>query len=270
MNNALKRKLYNVLSRSRKKGFVKTLLRLIKTIYFALENKNNDQKSNGEVWLINQLKDSEIKLNTIFDVGANVGNWTRMVRSRFPNSRYHIFEPLPSIYRILEKSFISDLNLKINNLALSNSSGEIDFNFCPDQPSFSSIYKTSLRDNFQTIQIFCQRGEDYCLSNRIEYIDFLKIDTEGSEPFVLQGFDKMLSSGKVKIIQFEYGPHNIKSKFLIIDFYIFFKEKGYVIGKIYPNHVDFSEYHENKENFILSNYLAVRETETEIFRVLGR
>ena len=63
------------------------------------------------------------------------------------------------------------------------------------------------------------RGDDYCEKHEIDSINFLKIDTEGSEHLVLQGFDRMLTGKKIDVIQFEYGNINIESKFLLYDYH---------------------------------------------------
>ena len=93
----------------------------------------------------------------------------------------------------------------------------------------------------------------------ITHVDFLKLDVEGAENRVLQGFANALQDRLIDVIQFEYGRANIISKFLLYDFYVLFQKYGYKVGKIYPNYVDFREYSSDDENFLGPNYLAVRE-----------
>jgi hypothetical protein len=57
---------------------------------------------------------------------------------------------------------------------------------------------------------------------------------------------------------------------LLYDFHSFFKELGYVVGKIYPGYVEFREYDMlDDEDFIGPNYLAVNENLKEQIRILG-
>ena len=49
-----------------------------------------------------------------------------------------------------------------------------------------------------------RRADEYCESNNVKDIDFLKIDVECMETKVFRGFGDYLNN--VKIIQFEYGP----------------------------------------------------------------
>ena len=43
----------------------------------------------------------------------------------------------------------------------------------------------------------------YCQSQRVEFIDFLKIDVEGMEPYVMQGASALLKGEKIAAILIE-------------------------------------------------------------------
>lgn len=71
-------------------------------------------------------------------------------------------------------------------------------------------------------------GDQFCEQEKISHIDYLKIDAEGFDYEVLVGFKGMLSSGKVRALQFEHeGGRYIR------DFHDFLFPLGYRIGKIY-------------------------------------
>lgn len=40
-------------------------------------------------------------LNTIFDVGANAGGWTEVMKRKYPKADFHCFEPVPYNYEAL-------------------------------------------------------------------------------------------------------------------------------------------------------------------------
>jgi hypothetical protein len=86
----------------------------------------------------------------------------------------------------------------------------------------------------------------------------LKLDVEGAEHLVLQGLDEALSERRIRFVQFEYGRVNILTRFLLRDFYTLFATHGYVVGKIFPDHVDIRDYDLNDEDFLGPNYLACR------------
>src|SRR5437867_464786 len=76
----------------------------------------------------------------------------------------------------------------------------------------------------------------------IDRVDLLKMDVEGAEHLVLAGLAQTLGARRVRFVQFEYGRVNILTKFLLHDFYELFRRYGYVVGKIFPDFVDFRAY----------------------------
>ena len=103
-----------------------------------------------------------------------------------------------------------------------------------------------------------ERGDRYCLQATIENIDLLKIDVEGAEPSVLSGFGDGIHPNKTPVVQFEYGRVNIENKFLLRDSYIYFRERGYLVGKLLPDEIRIREYSAWDEDFLGPNYVAIR------------
>ena len=92
----------------------------------------------------------------------------------------------------------------------------------------------------------------------------MKIDTEGHEYSVLEGFTQMFQQEKIGCIQFEYGYISILTKKLLIDFYELLTPHNFVIGKITPDGVKFKEYHLFDEDFQGPDYLAVHKSRQDI------
>ncbi len=226
----------------------------------------NDNELSGEYRVLRILAKSKPKV--VFDVGANVGNWTKELKAYSPNSSVFSFEPVPQTFEKLSQNLNNRPKVSLHQMALSEESGSIDFNFYPFNSYFSSIYRTELDPNFHTISVDTISGDEFCDLNDISEIDLLKIDVEGAENKVLAGFSKRLKEQKIKVIQFEYGPFNVDSHFLLKDFFILLEGNGYRIGKIYPTWIDWSGYSVEKENFILSNFLAVSLKGTSIYEDL--
>ena len=112
-------------------------------------------------------------------------------------------------------------------------------------------------------------GDSFMKENKIEKIDFLKLDIEGAELNALQGFEKSLSENKIRMIQFEYGYINITSKNLLVDYYDFFKKYNYLLGKIYPKTVEFRNYKFKHEDFIGPNFIVVHESDISLKNLLS-
>ena len=113
------------------------------------------------------------------------------------------------------------------------------------------------------------RGDEFLAQEGIPAIDFLKLDVEGAEHLVLQGLEANLREQRVRFVQFEYGQKDILTHFLLRDFYQLFASYGYIVGKIFPDYVEFRDYELNDEDFFGSNYLACPAGDVAIRRLAG-
>jgi hypothetical protein len=86
------------------------------------------------------------------------------------------------------------------------------------------------------------KGDDFCKENGIESIDLLKIDVEGAEFMVLEGFANMLKNNAIRIIQFEYGYANGDTHTLMKDFFRLLGDYGYVTGPLKKTGVLFMDF----------------------------
>jgi FkbM family methyltransferase len=208
----------------------------------------------GEVQIMERLK--EFQLTRIFDVGANIGEWTKMVQQTQPDADIHCFEPVPEVYHRLTTA-VHGPNVMTNPFGLSSECQIIDMLFDRDNDRLTTPCLELQRELPQLRRLIMLSGAEYCSTREIEHIDFLKIDTEGHEFKVIKGFEEMLKTNPIPIIQFEYGFANVLTKDLLIDFYKFLKPLGYNIGLQHPNGVYFREYTLTHENFMGPNYVAV-------------
>jgi FkbM family methyltransferase len=73
----------------------------------------------------------------------------------------------------------------------------------------------------------------------MQHIDVLKMDVEGGELEVLKGASSTLSSGKIDIVTFEFGLHQVEARHFFRDFYQLLSDVGFrfhlaVDGKLSP------------------------------------
>lgn len=217
---------------------------------------------NGEELILKRLK--KFNLKTVFDVGANLGDWTNKAIQQLGTPKIHVFEISNSALRELSKKFNSSNNVIINKFGLSNNEMTVQYKDYGN----NSIVNTLVLDsdfhdegNFPKIKnTQVTTGDNYCNKNLIDEIDFLKIDVEGVEHLVLEGFKEKLKLGKIKIIQFEYGYINGNTKFLIRDFYKLLTRYGYIIGPLKSKGVIFMEFNYALNNFTSGpNFIAVHK-----------
>ena len=162
-------------------------------------------------------KISSLNINVVFDDGANEGEWARPISNKNKNAKIYSFEIVPTTYNKLKESTLNFHNINVFNYGLSNVSDDVVINFSKDDDKLSSLIAGSeIHDiNWEKINRKVLKGDEFCSSQGIDSIDFLKIDTEGSENLVIDGLANMFKNEKIKIVQFEYGMTNIYSKFYV-------------------------------------------------------
>ena len=198
-------------------------------------------KISGERYLINKLLPMLIdnKKPIFFDVGANIGNYTRSLHNRFPNAFIHSFEPHPKTYSDLCKLGIE--NTKFHNVAVGNNNGTIALYDRADcnGSSHASLYKEVISEfykkNIYTEEAQIRTLDDIARAENLELIDFLKIDAEGSELAVLKGASTLLEKGAIKYIHFEFNNMNIISRVFFRDFRNLLK--NYTFFRLLPKSV---------------------------------
>lgn len=231
----------------------------------------NDLFSSGEInviqYVYKELLSRKSKQNTlqVFDVGANVGKYCRFLIDLAPQSKQlhiHCFEPSKKTFEKLSSVSTSHSNIKIyhNNFGLSDTSEEKELYSSSETATIASLYNTRdkasiFKEEYKEI-IELKTIDEYCVTNSITHIDFLKIDVEGHEISTLKGAKKMLETSAIHYIQFEFGECNIASKTYMKDFFDILPQ--YNIYRILPNSIrKIKHYSEDIEIFATSNFLAV-------------
>jgi FkbM family methyltransferase len=169
----------------------------------------------------------------------------------------------------LAKRTAGQEGIVVNRFGLSDREGTITMR------TFAGSSKLATHTDYphgESNEVECRvrRGDDYVAEHKIERIDLLKLDVEGAERLVLTGLAGALDAGRIEVIQFEYGKVAILTHFLLKDAYELLEAKGYTLGKLYPDHVDFRPYKLDDEDFLGPNYIAVRRARTDLVAALRR
>ena len=136
----------------------------------------------------------------------------------------HYFDPIHEFIEQLKKQKNANKISYFNNFGLGNENNQ--FYYYPKYESFyDRIASCHISDDNNKILLNVKKGKDYVISKNIEKIDFLKIDTEGYELNVLQGFEECLEN--IKIIQFEYGGTFLDNNIKLIDVKNYLEQKGF-------------------------------------------
>lgn len=130
----------------------------------------------------------------VLDIGAHVGWYSIQMAKRFQNIVIHAFEPIPQTFVVLQQNIqLNNLkNIIPHNIALGKSEGSEDFFYFTGGSAVAS--RKNLLDHEKTSRIECKTSTlDLVVSElKLERVDFIKCDVEGSELDVIQGGKKTL------------------------------------------------------------------------------
>lgn len=196
-----------------------------------------------------------------FDVGANNANDSILVARNNPNLHVYGFEPTPELQSIIEEK-INDLpNYHLIKSAVSDYEGTSTFNIagqadwgCSSLLEFSekSITEWVGRSDFRVthkVEVDVIRLDKFVEENEIDLIEYLHIDTQGSDLNVLKGLGDKLSIVKAGVM--EAGAKDdilYKGQNTEQDCVKFLYENGFIIENIQSNDV-----HRNEVNIFFKN-----------------
>jgi FkbM family methyltransferase len=254
------RNLMRPTSRIRRSQGFRTVAKLCRQYLKWFGNASYKPERNGERWLLESLGQEAFR--TVVDVGANVGSWALIAEQCFPQATIYALEPVPSTADALRTATAGHQRIQSFAVGLAAHTGTLTLNFHPSASSHATFTNYPHKLSGQPTECEVLRGDEFLSRQGVDYVDFLKLDVEGAEHLVLQGLADSLQKQRVRFIQFEYGRVNILTRFLLRDFYELFKSYGYIVGKIYPDYVDFRDYDLSDEDFLGPNYLACRANES--------
>lgn len=173
--------------------------------------------SRARVKGLRQLDDIKVIVGNVarpvvFDVGAHVGESLYKMRSLFPRCRIHSFEPSPTAFARLKSEWGDTEGIVLNAVALGEREMVSTFNeFAGGGSAANSLLSIDrgspsiVRDAPLTeqIQVPVETVDGYCGRQRIERIDWLKVDAQGYDLRVLQGAEAMLAGAAIGVISLE-------------------------------------------------------------------
>lgn len=213
-------------------------------------DNNFNRMTNGEYRFLEFLIP---KVKTVFDVGANIGDYSKEMLRINTTLKIHAFEPGKDAFEKLKK-----INLIANNFALGEHEEERLLYQELGKNNHNSFYNIH-GGTLAPVSVAVTTLDDYCNKNNITHIDFLKVDVEGFEYSVMKGSETMLSKKAIDYIQFEFSGATVESRTFLKDFLTLFKKYGYNLYRIKAKSIEIVEYRPDKERFTLTNYLAIKE-----------
>ena len=206
------------------------------------------------------------------DVGGYIGVITLMISNVLKKNKkkwkIHTFEPLEESFNRLKENVNLDpfkSNILLNEMAISDTRGISNLKTYEDAPGETHLDSNIIKKNVESISIKnieVTTLKDYIKHKNIHHINICKIDTEGSDYFVIRGLYEYLEKNIVDYFIFEYQFitfEKIKDKLSRNGYTIFYmvRNENIIINSIenYPkncksllNCIAVSQY--QKSNFI--------------------
>ncbi len=131
----------------------------------------------------------------IFDIGANIGAFSLKLsniieKNHRKNYTIHAFEPNNIIFNLFKNNISLNSqyknNIILNELAIGDNIDYIDF-ICESENSGNSRIINKVYDKSPIQKVKQTTIDEYVSKYNIKNLNFIKIDVEGYEPFVLDG-----------------------------------------------------------------------------------
>jgi FkbM family methyltransferase len=190
----------------------KILLRIYEfSLYLEKPNLFKVKQRGGLITLCRQL-DKEwfysLNIDTVIDIGANTGQFTKTILVILPNAKIYSFEPIPSCFDELHTTIQNNSNVQAFNLGLGDKSGILSFQYNNFSAASSFLQSTDeMKKTFpfasdsSMIDVSISRLDDISKGLKFGTSILVKIDVQGYEDKVLAGGEITLRESKIIIIE---------------------------------------------------------------------
>ena len=171
------------------------------------------------------------KDDTVIDIGAHIGYFTIFAAKNSYQGTIYSIEPYRESFETLKKNLeLNDLtNVKPFHAAISKATEQVTLYINKNNQIGNSIFKTDETTESEKVDSFSLG--DFVKNNKIEKIDFLKIDCEGAEFEILLNLDHQILQKIDKIVS---EMHPKIENFKIEDVKEFLTSHGFDVKTNYP------------------------------------
>lgn len=207
--------------------------------------------------LLKSLKDVPCKFyiprlgDIVIDLGAGIGTET-LIFSKLVGDLGKVFaiEAHPKTFHYLQKLkyFNSLNNVFIFNIAIGSSKDKVIITNYENHQANKIVNKKNIKNGFEIDQITM---DEFVIKNKIDKIDFLKINIEGSEKFIIDGLINSISIIRNIAVSCHDFLNDNKDQIIKKSFIKFLDENDFDIYTVKTGHVvkDSWIYGKNKQSF---------------------
>ncbi len=173
------------------------------------------------------------EVNTVIDVGANVGQFASEIRAVLPDAHIYSFEPMKECFAKLNISRKNDRNFTSYNIGLGDIAGTSVIHKNSYAPSSSMLSNTELlEDAFPFTKdstdekIIVKTLDSILQASNIKRNILLKLDVQGYEEKVLRGAVNLLPHVSIVLAETSFRAL-YENQPLFSNIYNFLTEKGF-------------------------------------------
>jgi FkbM family methyltransferase len=145
-------------------------------------------------------------IDSIWDVGANRGQFAFMAYKVWPELPIFSFEPDPVSYESLKETFSRfSIEGKTYHLALSDNSNPKELLRYADAVNNSLLKRHTEDPTSESVEVSCSKLDEIADINKFKAA-FLKLDVQGYEASVLKGSEFFLSKCRYVQIEVAFSP----------------------------------------------------------------
>ncbi len=165
------------------------------------------------------------EVQTIVDVGANVGASGLFWKERYPAARLLCFEPVAANFALLSQNLAGYASVECYNEGLGSADAQLELIASPGAGNEGgwSLYQRGQKGDEARQRIIIRRSGARLAELGVRSIDILKIDTEGHEREILRG----LAPELLEQTRYITGELHGERDFELLDW---LEQRGYRIG----------------------------------------
>ena len=234
----------------------------------ARRDTKNDPQSNGEYELLSWYCKSCVldrKPISCFDIGAMHADWTykasEVAKINEIEFQAKVFEASPSQADRIQERIENEGGeaTELCRRAVSHETGKAKFAITGDNTGSSSLVIDSTITDDQLIEVDTTTIDEEIGRSNWDFIDIVKIDTEGNDYSVIVGALDSLVKCRIGIIQFEYNWRWLNNHRSLKDVFELVSDLPYRLGKLCGDDIElYQHWHPELDRFIESNYVLLK------------
>lgn len=200
---------------------------------------------------------------TIFDAGANKGEYAEAIVETFSGAPFSlfVFEPSKAAFSLLqENASLSSSKVTLVNKGVSDKNTTATLHSNTPGSKLGSVFARIVpgKEFTEKEEISLTTIDTFCEEKLINHINFLKLDIEGNELPAMHGANNLLTNGSIDAIQFEFGGANIDARTYLRDFWNLLSPHYKIFRVLKDGLREISGYDEKLELFSTTNYFALK------------